>query len=137
MVFRKRRFCHFGYRLGVVACSCNPATWRSGLVDGLRAGVLLSGDLCRSGVRTKQGINMVSSGEPRLTRRFCPLGYRLGVVACSCNLATWRSGLVDGLRAGVLLSGDLCRSGVRTKQGINMVSSGEPRLTSSYEFFRI
>ena len=55
-------------QLGVVACSCNPATWRSGLVDGLRAGVLPSGDLCRSGVRTKQGINMVSSGEPRRTR---------------------------------------------------------------------
>ncbi|XP_052713883.1 uncharacterized protein LOC128187492 [Crassostrea angulata] len=56
------------YRLGVVECSCNQATWGPGLVDGLRSGVLLSGDLCRSGVRTKQGINMVSSGEPGLTR---------------------------------------------------------------------
>ena len=35
-------------RLGVVACSCNPATWRSGSEYGLRAGVLLSGVLCRS-----------------------------------------------------------------------------------------
>ena len=56
------------YRLGVVACSCNPAAWSSGLVDGLRAGALSSGDPCRSGVRAKQGINMVSPGEPRRTR---------------------------------------------------------------------
>ena len=55
-------------RLGVVACSCNPATWRSGSEDGLRAGVLLSGVLCRSGVRTKLGINMGLSGEPRMSR---------------------------------------------------------------------
>jgi hypothetical protein len=31
------------YRLGVVACSCDPATWKPELVDGVRAGVLLSG----------------------------------------------------------------------------------------------
>jgi hypothetical protein len=28
------------YRLGVVACSCDPATWKPELVDGVRAGVL-------------------------------------------------------------------------------------------------
>ena len=56
------------YRLGVVACSCNPATWRSGSEDALRVGVLLSGVLCRSGVRTKLGINMGLSGEPRRSR---------------------------------------------------------------------
>ena len=55
-------------QLGVVACSCNPATWRSGSENGLRAGVLLSDVLCRSGVRTKLGINMVLSGEPRRSR---------------------------------------------------------------------
>ena len=55
-------------RLGVVACSCNPATWRSGSEDGLKAGVLSSGVLCRSGVRTKLGINMGLSGEPRRSR---------------------------------------------------------------------
>ena len=56
------------YRLGVVARSCNPATWRSGSEDALRVGVLLSGVLCRSGVRTKLGINMGLSGEPRRSR---------------------------------------------------------------------
>ena len=38
------------------------------MVDCLRAGVLPSGVLCRSGVRTKLGINMVALGEPRITR---------------------------------------------------------------------
>ena len=56
------------YRLGVVACSCNPATWKPELVDGLRTGVLLVEVLCRSGVRTKPGINMVTLGEPEVTR---------------------------------------------------------------------
>ena len=57
-----------GCRPGVVACSCNPATWRPELEDGLRAGVLLSGDLCGAGVRTKLGINMGTLGEPGVTR---------------------------------------------------------------------
>ena len=38
------------------------------MVDRLRAGVLPSGVLCRSGVRTKLGINMVALGEPCVTR---------------------------------------------------------------------
>ena len=46
-----------------MAYSCNPATWRPGLVDGLRSGVLPVEVLCRSGVRTKLGINMVALGE--------------------------------------------------------------------------
>lgn len=37
-------------------------------MDSLRAGVLLSVDLCRSGVRTKFGINMVTMGEPIVPR---------------------------------------------------------------------
>lgn len=53
------------------------------------------------------------------------LGNRLGVVACSCNLATWRPGLADGLRSGCLLVVVLCRSGVRTKMGINMAALRE------------
>ena len=56
------------FRQGVVARSCNPATWRPGFEDGLRQGVLVYGGLCRSGVRTKRGINMVTSGEPRVSR---------------------------------------------------------------------
>ena len=56
------------YRLGVVACSCDPATWRPELVDGVKAGVLLSGDLCWAGVRTKIGINMGTPRELSVTR---------------------------------------------------------------------
>ena len=37
-------------------------------MDGLRTGVLLVEVLCRSGVRTKPGINMVTLGEPGVTR---------------------------------------------------------------------
>ena len=57
--------------LGVVAGSCNPATRRHGFVDSLRAGALLCGGLCRSGVRTKPGINMgplEESGVARLSK---------------------------------------------------------------------
>lgn len=62
------KFYHLSCQLGVVACSCNPATWRLELVDCLRVGVLPIGVLCRSGVRAKLSINMVGPGEPRLTR---------------------------------------------------------------------
>ena len=50
--------------LGVVACACNRAT--SGLVvsNDLRSGLLSCVDLCRSGVHTKLGVNMVNLGEP-------------------------------------------------------------------------
>ena len=37
-------------------------------MDGLRSGVLLGVVLCRSGVRTKLGINMVTSRELRVSR---------------------------------------------------------------------
>ena len=50
-------------------------------------------------------------------------------MAWSCNLAAGRSEVVDGLRSGVLFTVVLCRSGVRTKLGINMVVAGEPRAT--------
>ena len=53
----------------------------------------------------------------------------LGVVACSCNLATWRVGEVNGLRSGDLWCAALCRSGVRTKPGVNMVAPAEARET--------
>ena len=55
-------------QLGVVACSCNPATGRLELVDGLRSGYLLVAALCRSGVRTKPGVDMVGLAEARPTR---------------------------------------------------------------------
>ena len=37
-------------------------------MNGLRAGILGSVFLCRSGVHAKLSVNMVNSGEPRLTR---------------------------------------------------------------------
>jgi hypothetical protein len=49
-----------------------------------------------------------------------------GVVAYSCNLATWRPGVKDGLRTGVLVFSDLRRPDVCTKLGINMGAPGEP-----------
>ena len=48
--------------------SCNPATWRPGLVDGLRLGYLLVFALCRSGVHTKPGVDMVVPAEARAPR---------------------------------------------------------------------
>lgn len=56
------------YQLGLLAQSCNPATGRLELVDGVRLGVLPLIVLCRSGVRIKLGINMVVQGEPRASR---------------------------------------------------------------------
>jgi len=56
------------YRPGVVAYSCNPATWRSGLRTVCFREPSRQSRLCRSGVRTKLGINMVLSGEPRRSR---------------------------------------------------------------------
>ena len=55
-------------QLGAVARSCNPATWRLRLVDGVRTGVLPVSVPCRSGVRTKLGINMAHSAEAGRTR---------------------------------------------------------------------
>ena len=54
--------------LGAVARSCNPATRRQVLWDGLRKGFLLVVGSCRSGVRTKVCINMDLFGEPRRIR---------------------------------------------------------------------
>ena len=51
-----------------MACSCNPATGRPELVDGLRLGFLSVTALCRSGVRIKPGVNMVVPVETRITR---------------------------------------------------------------------
>lgn len=50
-------------RLGVVAHSCNPATWRPVVEDDLRSGVLVLSDSRWLGVRTKLGINMGALGE--------------------------------------------------------------------------
>ena len=51
-----------------MACSCSPATGKLGLLDGLRSGYLLVGALCRLGVHTKPGVNMVNLVEARITR---------------------------------------------------------------------
>ena len=61
-------FKHTHLLLGGVASSCNPATGRLGMVDGLSSGSLLVTALCRSGVRTKPGVNMVGPAEARLPR---------------------------------------------------------------------
>ena len=53
---------------GALASSCNPATWRHVLLDGLWEGLLVAVGSCRSGVRTKACINMELSGEPRRIR---------------------------------------------------------------------
>ena len=61
---------HFSYQLspGALAGSCNPATWRQVLLDGLKVGALVTVGSCRSGVRTKVCINMALLGEPRRIR---------------------------------------------------------------------
>ena len=54
---------------GYVASTCNPASGRLGIVDGLKLGVLLDGCLRWTGVRTKPGIDMdrlEESGGSRL-----------------------------------------------------------------------
>ena len=53
---------------GALAGSCNPATWRQVLLDGLKGGPLVTIGSCRSGVRTKVCINMGLFGEPRRIR---------------------------------------------------------------------
>ena len=53
---------------GVVAHVCNPATWRLGSLNGLRAGFLGVVVLCRSGVRAKFGVNMVNTEESEFSR---------------------------------------------------------------------
>ena len=52
----------------MVAHVCNPATWRLGLLNGLRAGFLEVVVLCRSGVRAKFGVNMVNKEESEFSR---------------------------------------------------------------------
>jgi len=42
-------------------------------------------------------------------------------VAHACNLATWRLGSLNGLRAGFLGAAVLCRSGVRAKFGATVL----------------
>ena len=49
---------------GSVASSCNPASGKSGYRNDMRLGVLIASDSCWTGVRTKVGMNMASSGEP-------------------------------------------------------------------------
>ena len=53
---------------GVVAHACNPATWRLGLVDDVKAGIMGAVGLCRSGVHVKLSVNMVYLGELEPTR---------------------------------------------------------------------
>ena len=54
--------------LGVVARACNRATTELVVSKGLRSGLLSFAGLCRSGVHTKLGVNMVNCGEPSSTR---------------------------------------------------------------------
>jgi len=51
-----------------VAHACNPATWRLGSLNGLRAGFLRVIVLCRPGVRAKSGVTVVNTGESELSR---------------------------------------------------------------------
>ena len=53
---------------GVVAHACNPAAWRLGCLNGLRAGFTGVVVLCRSGVRAKFGVNMVNTEESEFSR---------------------------------------------------------------------
>ena len=53
---------------GSVACSCNPATGRPVVVDGLRLGALLDRLLCWAGVRTKPGVDMGAEEESFASR---------------------------------------------------------------------
>ena len=54
--------------LGVVARPCDRATTELVVSKGLRSGLLSLAGLCRSGVHTKLGVNMVNFGEPSSTR---------------------------------------------------------------------
>ena len=51
-----------------MAPACNPATGSLGWVDGLSSGSLLVTVLCRSGVHSKPGVNMVRTAEAALSR---------------------------------------------------------------------
>ena len=56
---------------GYVASTCNPASGRRDEVDGLRLGQLVESGACRSGVRTRPGIDMdrlEESGRSRLNQ---------------------------------------------------------------------
>ena len=68
MIRHKIPTCDCDFRLGVVALSCNPVTWRPELVDGVRLGNLVWPCPWRTGVRTKQGVNMGGPGEPGTSR---------------------------------------------------------------------
>ena len=63
-----------------------------------------------------------NEGSQEYSRKICSLRHQPGAVARACNPATWRLGLLNGLRAGFLGAVVLCRSGVHTKFGVNMVS---------------
>ena len=54
----------------MVACACirNRATTEQVVSNDLRSGLLSYVDLCRSGVHTKLGVNMVNLEEPSSTR---------------------------------------------------------------------
>ena len=52
----------------VVARVCNPATLEAGIRNALRSGGLACNSLCRSGVHTKRGVNVVGTAEAKPTR---------------------------------------------------------------------
>ena len=51
-----------------MAHACNPANWRLRSLNGLKAGFLGAGVLCRSGVRAKFGVNIGNTEESELSR---------------------------------------------------------------------
>jgi hypothetical protein len=65
----------------VVACSCDPATWRPGIEDDLRLGVLVLSNLRWQGVRS---INMGALGRPG-TFVFWSYGVMARVVSKFCG----------------------------------------------------
>ncbi|KAI3362606.1 hypothetical protein L3Q82_001696 [Scortum barcoo] len=121
------------------------ATGRLRLADRLSSGALSCSGLCRSGVRTKFGIDMVLLGEPGTTRSSkegCTgpdvtiTFHDVTAVKAKSSMneelsrrvrwrapviqATGRLRLADRLSSGALSCSGLCRSGVRTKFGIDM-----------------
>ncbi|CAK8685950.1 unnamed protein product [Clavelina lepadiformis] len=53
---------------GVVACACNPVTWKLKLLNDLILRNVRYLDLCRAGVRAKLSVNMVVLWKLKVSR---------------------------------------------------------------------